>query len=95
MMQAMLGKDGKAKFYAGLLGAVKDRLALLHATNEVVHEHPRDDNDVKSSWRSLLKVTVQAIVEPDELAWMDDDKPLTDAQYIARALDEVESRFSR
>ncbi|KAH8096675.1 hypothetical protein BXZ70DRAFT_1032531, partial [Cristinia sonorae] len=46
-------------------------------------------------WRTRIRTIVQAIVEPDEVAWMDDDETLSDMQYITRALTEVENRFDR
>ena len=46
-------------------------------------------------WRTEVKSIVQAIVEPDELSWMDDDESLSDVQYMERAFNDIEVRFQR
>ncbi|KAI0080860.1 hypothetical protein K474DRAFT_1682349 [Panus rudis PR-1116 ss-1] len=57
---------------------------------------PVDKTDKASKdWRATVKKIVQSIVEPDDLNWMDDDESLTDAQYIHRALQDIESRFEQ
>ena len=47
------------------------------------------------TWRIRVRTIVQAIIEPDEISWMDDDESMSDTQYIARAFSEVENRFER
>ena len=46
-------------------------------------------------WRSHVKSIVQALVEPDQVEWMEDDESSTDTQYISRALNEIEERFKK
>lgn len=75
-----------------LLQQVEQKLESLdsmYAEIEVQLENPQ------VSWRIQVKLVVQAIVEPDEILWMDDDESLSDMQYINRALSEVENRFDR
>jgi len=45
-------------------------------------------------WRQRVKDTVQAIIFPDILAWMDDDDASSD-QICQRSLYEIKSRFSK
>ncbi|KAI0700624.1 hypothetical protein BC835DRAFT_1404834 [Cytidiella melzeri] len=47
------------------------------------------------SWRGSVRAVTQAIVEPDDLAWMDDDETLNDTHYLARAVTDIATRFER
>ncbi|THH23186.1 hypothetical protein EUX98_g7993 [Antrodiella citrinella] len=75
-----------------LLPLVDQRLEFLDS----MYADGKDQAKVqRPSWRSRVKTIVQAIVEPDEISWTDDNDSLSDSQYIARALTEVESRCDR
>lgn len=56
---------------------------------------PTDSAAEKQQWRQSIREVVQALTQPYEVSWMDDDDSLSDAQYISRALNEVDSRFER
>ncbi|KZT05577.1 uncharacterized protein LAESUDRAFT_655532 [Laetiporus sulphureus 93-53] len=60
-----------------------------------MEEHPGNNLSNNTQWKATVRTGVQAIVEPDELAWMEDDDSPSDAQYIARALQDIEARYGR
>lgn len=79
--------------YIDILDAATRRLlALQDAPMDVEMSHYHSE---RQAWRRGIRTVVQAIIEPDDLAWMDDDESLSDAQYIARALSDIETRFDR
>ena len=47
------------------------------------------------AWREDVRKITQAVVEPDRLAWMDDDETMSDITYVSRALADIDSRFER
>ncbi|OBZ70466.1 Serine/threonine-protein kinase atr [Grifola frondosa] len=88
-----LNTETKADIYALLLDTINSRLKSLHPSGTDDAQRILDSST--SEWHNLVRASVQAIVEPYELAWMDDGDSLSDLQYIARAFDEIETRFDR
>ena len=73
------------------------RLAVL---SEVVQSSVRAANDPKSTrsksqWLARVRTSVEAIIAPDDLTWMDDDNSLSRNQYATRALADISRRFKR
>ncbi|EMD40504.1 hypothetical protein CERSUDRAFT_44292 [Gelatoporia subvermispora B] len=54
-----------------------------------------NSDDTRPSWRSIARTKVQNIIQPDDIPWMDDDGTLSNTQYMARALAQIETRFQR
>ncbi|KAL6309800.1 hypothetical protein BKA93DRAFT_723405 [Sparassis latifolia] len=93
MVKESLTATGKDEAYSETLQSVDERLKSLKKSGEVA-QGQTSANVLQSSWRAAVRVNVQAVVEPLELAWMDDDNPLTDVEYTVRALKEIEGRFT-
>ncbi len=84
--------SGTAERLSHLIDMVEIRLAKLRASEGAT---PQGSPVEMSSWRSRVRDIVQTLVQPDEVQWMEDGDALPDAQYISRALNEVEERFMR
>lgn len=82
--------DDRRQHYTSLIRAIEIRLEATHNSDamnvdETVVHVP--------SWRSTVRDIVQAIIQPEELPWMEDDLARDDTQFISRALQEVQRRF--
>ncbi|TCD67266.1 serine/threonine-protein kinase M1 [Steccherinum ochraceum] len=89
-LRVMLQSD--ARGFDDLLRAADERLDSL---SSVSADAEMKVEPAPHPWRNRVRIIVQAIVEPDEISWMDDDESLSDSQYISRACNEVENRFDR
>lgn len=82
-----------------LLVSMSSFEVLLTATDKRLQELSTAQSEGANldvpSQRVLARDAVQAIIEPHVVEWMDDDDSLTDAEFITRALAEVDSRFER
>jgi hypothetical protein len=47
------------------------------------------------SWQTAVRQSVQEIVMPVEITWMEDDDLFSDSQFADRALSEIKDRFTR
>ena len=70
---------------------------ILDAINERLKpkdpELPRDIE--QGSWHATVRQSVQDIVYPVEITWMEDTGILSDIQFADRALHEIKDRFTR
>ena len=83
--------------YYELLGNVERRLDLLRSAGAVqdVEMIAAEGADVgPRDWRHDVKIVLQDLITPEPLLWADDSS-LRDAQFIARALSEVDNLFRR
>ena len=86
--EGLLGAN--APSYNAFVTAVNSRLQSLAPPQATSAIPP-----VGKSWRVQVRETVQVIVEPNELEWMDDDDSLGDLEYIQRALTDIDTRFEQ
>lgn len=82
--------------YAKLLQAIEENAA----TAAIRPSDPRLQDtqvadDVPPRWKRDVWKVVQAIIEPDDVDWMDDDEEMDDMKFIERALSDIENRFER
>ncbi|CCL98247.1 uncharacterized protein FIBRA_00241 [Fibroporia radiculosa] len=89
-----LGADNKKGTYAALLAKLDDRQASLKKAADGTDVSAPIEGVPGPGWRELFKSNVQAIIEPTQLAWMDDDDSLSDEQFITRAFHEMNDRFT-
>ncbi|KAJ7228144.1 hypothetical protein GGX14DRAFT_547392 [Mycena pura] len=74
-----------------LLHELDERLAKQSDGLEVIVDSTR-----AASWREQVKESVQDIIFPLTIAWMDDDEAsMQEHKYAQRAFDDVKSRFDR
>ena len=92
-IRRVLSTAGGADDIGSLLSVITERLDVLMAPRtghgagiELPHVY---------SWRGALRTITQAIVEPDDLKWMDDDESASDALFANRAIIDIETRFER
>ncbi|KAJ3556801.1 hypothetical protein NM688_g1817 [Phlebia brevispora] len=82
-------------YYDDLTQVIQRKIASLRSNMGTTGASQGSSATEGRRWREGVQSVVQAIIEPDEVAWMDDDDSLSDVQYISRALGEVEGRFAR
>lgn len=46
-------------------------------------------------WRRQVKLSVEEIIFPGPITWMDDDGSIPDDQYIKRVFDDIRNRFTK
>ncbi|KZT71549.1 hypothetical protein DAEQUDRAFT_111495 [Daedalea quercina L-15889] len=83
----------KATYYPSLLHAVKTRQNSLRGEKTKTVDAALTSRSANSNWRALVKKSVETIIEPDRVDWMDDENSFSDTQYMARAVQEVEQRY--
>ena len=58
--------------------------------------HLENPNGIEERlWRRQIKLTMEEIVYPDTIMWMEDDDSISDDQYAKRAFDEIKRRFTK
>jgi serine/threonine-protein kinase ATR len=77
-----------------LLAVIAARLDVLNLST-TPSDGDKNNDSLSLSWRKSLKEVTRAIVEPDDITWMDDDETLSDAHYITRAVTDIERRCER
>ncbi|KAI0092138.1 hypothetical protein BDY19DRAFT_928481 [Irpex rosettiformis] len=91
-LQNMLSKARHRVDIADLSTAITTRLDALGSNHDgssaltVTDVHP---------WRDRLRAITQAIIEPDDLGWMDDDESTSDTSYMSRAITDIDARFEK
>ncbi|KAH9938115.1 uncharacterized protein B0H18DRAFT_1080892 [Fomitopsis serialis] len=91
----VLDTPEKALYFSSLLQAVKARRRSSDSTKDKACGATTSPSNANTAWRMLIRKNVEAIVEPDAVDWMDDESSFSDAQYMARALQEVEDRYQK
>ncbi|KAI9000757.1 hypothetical protein BD414DRAFT_405932 [Trametes punicea] len=87
-LQHSRAEIASASAYDALLAALDKRLRDTSPSNAC--------NQVRvQPWRTLARDAVQAIIEPHVLEWTDDGDSLTDVDFVARSLAEVNDRFEK
>ncbi|OCH94317.1 hypothetical protein OBBRIDRAFT_823598 [Obba rivulosa] len=84
---------GETIAFAPLLDAISQHSPTVEAPSDTTEAY--DKNDSRLPWQAVARDKVESIIEPDELTWMDDHGTLSNAQYITRALQQIETRFHR
>jgi serine/threonine-protein kinase ATR len=46
-------------------------------------------------WHEEIRESVQQIIYPITISWMDDDETMSEADYAQRAVDDVKARFEK
>jgi serine/threonine-protein kinase ATR len=77
-----------------LLAVIATRLDALNLST-IPSDGDKNNGSPSLIWRKSLKEVTRAIVEPDDITWMDDDETLSDAHYITRAVTDIERRCER
>lgn len=92
-IQRVLKINGGTHDVAELLTELAASLGSIQTSAHV--DDVMDVDSYEKPWRRDVKTVTQAIVEPDDLPWMDDDESLSDTHYISRAITDIETRFER
>jgi hypothetical protein len=75
---------------AGRIGRVLE--AIRPITPEAPDVKPAHG---KAQWMSRVRVSVERIIAPDSVDWMDDDTSMSRNSYMTRALSDIRNRFER
>jgi|ERR1700685_2929408 hypothetical protein len=82
--------NGNCENVQELLDGIDQRLAL---------KDPQSSGDAEQPplgfWQVTIRQSVQDIVDPAEITWMEGDDHLSNGQFAERALDEIKERFTR
>jgi hypothetical protein len=73
---------------------------LLHGiAQRLTSEDPQAPSHIEQapsgSWQTTVRQSVQDIIFPAEITWMEGDDLLPDIKFADRALDEIKDRFTR
>jgi hypothetical protein len=82
--------SGNCEDVQELLDRIDERLALKDPQPIADTEKPP-----LGSWQTTVRQSVQDIVEPTEITWMEDDDRLSESNFADRVLNEIRDRFTR
>ncbi|KAJ7688699.1 hypothetical protein B0H17DRAFT_938064 [Mycena rosella] len=72
--------------------------ALLRELDDRLVTNSSDKPEAKPEtvkWRQQIRESVQEVIFPITIDWMDDDETMSEEDYAQRALDDVKARFER
>lgn len=78
------------KEYVALLHELDDRLV----TADKMDVEPGPER-AAVKWREQTRESVQELIFPITISWMDDGETMSEEGYAQRALDDVKARFER
>jgi hypothetical protein len=84
---AVIRANDRCENVQDLLHAISQRL-----TPNDLHTPSRAK---EASWQATVRQSVQDIVYPAEIAWMEGDDLFAESEFAARALEEIKVRFTR
>ncbi|KAJ7506601.1 hypothetical protein B0H11DRAFT_1706690 [Mycena galericulata] len=87
-MRQLLARIDLDNGYAALLHEVDNRLGK--ETDKLDLER-----DPAAEWREQIRESVQDLIFPITISWMDDGETMSEEDYAQRALDDVKARFER
>lgn len=93
----VVSQDGFAPHSALLLQSVEERLLAMSAQEAPLPAvaEQKEPSGARTTWRKKVKETLESIIAPDEVAWMDDDSSTTDSQYAWRAIGDLNTSFTK
>lgn len=83
-----------------LIGSPRTTTEKIRKVLEAIRHTAPDAPDTKPAhgrvqWMSSVRESVERIIAPDSVDWMEDDTSMSRNSYVTRALSDIRDRFER
>ncbi|KAJ7462055.1 hypothetical protein FB451DRAFT_1043857 [Mycena latifolia] len=93
LARQMLGGADLDDEYTAILRELDDMLGKDTSAADKPDAEPDTTRGIE--WRLQIRESIQEIIFPITISWMDDDETMSEGDYAQRALDDVKARFER